>query len=540
MKRLSLLISLPAVAAMLCVAVPASAQSQEKTRQVRIDPYIDASQVFIADLQGGDVLTYSTLGAGVDATVQTRRVEVQLSYRYERRFDYQGDLDRNDTHSGLFRGKTVLARGLTLEGGAIATRTRSDIRGDALLTDQGNIRNSAQVFSGFIGPNLSTNVGQLTANAAYRFGYTSVGSSVRGGLPAGIPLLDRYDDSRVHVATASIGAKAGALLPIGITASGSFTREDAGQLDQRFEGQYGRLDGVLPVSRELAVVAGLGYESIQVTQRDPLRDGANVPIVDEDGRFVTDPASPRRIAYDLDGIFWDAGVIWKPSRRTYLEARVGRRYESFSFTGQLSYQISASSGVQINVYDTVQTFGQQLNGSLAMMPTSFVPNGPGMGNPYGGCIFGTAGGAAGDCLNGVFASAVTSAYRARGVTGTAVFGRGNTRFGFGGGYSHRTFLSPNSGAGFSVNGLSDESLFAQIFGSTQLSREGSLTGSLYGSYFSSDFAPDGVFGWGANSTYAHQFGPLGATVSAGLYGFDNQIAGSSTLAQLLFGLRYGF
>ena len=93
-------------------------------------------------------------------------------------------------------------------------------------------------------------------------------------------------------------------------------------------------------------------------------------MVDSRGRFVTDPASPRRIAYDFDGIFWDAGVIWRPSRRTFLEARVGRRYDSMSYTGSLSYQMGSGSGIQVGVYDSVQTFGQQVNGTLASLPTS--------------------------------------------------------------------------------------------------------------------------------------------------------------------------
>ncbi|WP_204276704.1 hypothetical protein, partial [Klebsiella aerogenes] len=78
----------------------------------------------------------------------------------------------------------------------------------------------------------------------------------------------------------------------------SYTREDAGQLDQRFEGKYGRGDLVLPVAHGFALAAGVGYEQIKITQRDPLRDTAGNPVVDGAGRFKTDPNSPRRIAYD--------------------------------------------------------------------------------------------------------------------------------------------------------------------------------------------------------------------------------------------------
>ncbi|WP_448661031.1 hypothetical protein ACG3SL_10395 [Sphingomonas sp. CJ20] len=516
-------------------ALPAQAQ------RTRISPYIEASQVLSADLSGGgDVLTYSTVAAGVDATVHSRRVEVQVSYKYERRFAYDEKLANDQTHSGLARAKAVVAPGLTIEGGAIATRVRADIRGDAPGTTQGRIRNSSQIYSGYVGPNLQTHIGPAFANAAYRFGYTKVESTVDTGVAAGQPRLDQYDDSKVHVATASVGVKSGTVLPVGVTVSGSFTREDAGQLDQRFEGKFARGDVVLPVGAGVALAAGAGYEKIQISQRDALRTPAGQPVVDGNGRFVTDPASPRRIAYDLDGMFWDAGVIWRPGRRTFVEARVGRRYGSMSYTGSASYQIGPGSGVQFGVYDSVQTFGQQLGGALSTLPTAFVSTTDPFGNQFSGCIYGTVGAAAGGCLNNVFASAATSAYRARGVTGVAVLNRGSTRLGLGGGYSRRTFIAPTAGAGVAINGTSDESYYLQGFGSTDIGRNGSLSSSVFASYYNSDLpGADGIFGWGANTAYTHRFGPLGATASLGIFGFERD-GDSSAAAQALVGLRYGF
>lgn len=529
--------------ATVTLATAAGMASPANAQRVRIEPYIEASQVVTADLSGGrgDVLTYSTVAVGADASVHTKRVEVQLSYKYERRFDYQKPLNKDQLHSGLARVKAAVAPGFSIEAGGIATHTRSDIRGDALLTNQGNNRNSAQLFSGYVGPNFASRIGPIFANAAYRFGYTKVEAPGATGAGTG-PRLDNYDTSKVHVATASLGVKSGTVLPVGITVSGSYTREDAGQLDQRYEGKFGRGDVVLPIAMGFAVAGGVGYETIQISQRDAVRDGANNPVVDANGRFVTNNASPRRLAYDIDGMFWDAGVIWKPSRRTFIEARVGKRYGSMSYTGSLSYQIGPGSGVQIGVYDNVQTFGQQVNGSLATLPTSFVTSTDGFGNQYGGCIYGTTGSAAGGCLNNVFASAATTAYRSRGVTGVAVLNRGGTRLGIGGGYSRRTFIAPTGTPGFNLNGTSDESYYAQVFGSTDVGRNGAFSASAFGSYYNSDIA-DGVLGWGANTAYTHRFGPLSATASAGIFGFDNKNAttgGSNTAAQALLGLRYGF
>lgn len=533
MTRLILISS----AAIVFAAQPALAQ------RTRVSPYIEASQVLSHDSGSDDVLTYSTVGVGVDAQVDTRRVQVQVSYKYERRFDYQGDLANDQSHSGLAQARATVAPGLTVEGGAIATRTRVDVRGDAAVTGQGNVRNVSQVYSAYAGPNLATNVGPAFVNAAYRFGYSKVEAPDATGVPAGAPDLDRYDDSKVHVATASVGVKSGkGGMPVGVTASGSFTREDAGQLDQRFEGKFGRGDVVLPVGRGIAIGAGVGYEKIEISQRDPLLDASGRPVVDGAGRFVTDPASPRRIAYDIDGMFWDAGVIWRPSRRTFLEARVGRRYESMSYTGSFSYQMGPGSGIQIGVYDNVQTFGQQLNGRLTTLPTSFVTTTDPFGNQFGGCIYGTTGAAAGGCMNDVFASAPTSAYRSRGITGVMVRSHGRTRYGFGGGYSRRTYiaLSNQTVAGIRIDGASDESFYGQFFTSQEIGANGSLSASAFGSYYDSDLpGADGILGWGANAAYTHNFGRLGATASLGAFGFDRD-GDSDTSLQALLGLRYGF
>jgi hypothetical protein len=534
-------IRLAIVSGALVLAIQPAAAQEQKQRRVQISPYIEAGQVLAADLQGGDVLTYSTLGAGIDASIQTRRVEVQLSYNYQHRFSYDKDLTDDNTHSGLARAKAVVAPGLTLEAGAIATRTRSDIRGDAPQSFAGNTRNSSQVYSAFAGPSLATHAGPMFVNAAYRFGYTKVEAPNATGVPAGQPRLDYYDDSTVHVATASVGVKSGTVLPVGITASGSYTREDAGQLDQRFEGKYGRGDVVLPVTRGVALTAGVGYEQIRISSRDALRNPIGDPVLDSNGRFVTDESSPRRIDYDLSGVFWDGGVIWRPSPRTFLEARVGRRYNSMSYTGSFSYQIGPGSGIQVGVYDSVESFGQQLNGSLSTLPTAFATTTDPFGNQFSGCIYGTVGSATGGCLNSIFASAVTSAYRARGVAGVAVLNRGNTRIGIGGGYAKRTFIAPAAPGGlFSLNGAEDESIYGQLFASTDIGRNGQLSSSVYASYYTTDLpGSDGIVGWGANTAYTHSFGHLGATVSAGLFGFDRD-GDNSTQAQALLALRYGF
>lgn len=534
-------VSLFAVAAF--AAVPAQAQSQERQR-TQITPYIEAGQVLSADLQGGDVLTYSTVGGGIDVSVHSRRVEVQLSYNYQHRFSYDSHTGDDDVHSGIAVVRARVTPGVTLEAGAIAVRGRSDIRGATPGDLSGNGVNRSQIYSAYAGPNVATHVGPMFVNGAYRFGYTKVESPTGGtGVSPTAAPLDIYDSSTVHVATASVGVKSGTVLPIGITVSGAYTREKAGQLDNTFEGKYGRGDVVLPLGRGFALAGGVGYEKIQITQRDALLDVGGAPVRDGNGRFVTDPGSAPRIAYDTDGIFWDAGVIWRPSRRTFLEARVGKRYGEWSYTGSLSYQMGPGSGIQIGVYDSVTSFGQQTNGGVAALPTSFDTDSE---NPFSqnntGCTFGNQGSAAGSCMSGIFASASTGNYRSRGVTGVMVMNRGPNHFGVGGGYARRDYIAPTGAPGFTINGTSDQTYYGQVFASRELGRDASISGTAIITYYDSDLpGADPTMGWGANTAYTQRFfGHLEATAAVGVYGYEAQGSTNDITAQALLGLRYGF
>ena len=65
--------------------------------RVDVTPYIEAQQVIVADLKnGGDVLTYSTVAAGIDASIATRQAEAQVSLRYERRIGYDNGVADQD------------------------------------------------------------------------------------------------------------------------------------------------------------------------------------------------------------------------------------------------------------------------------------------------------------------------------------------------------------------------------------------------------------------------------------------------------------
>src|SRR5690606_38533657 len=94
--------------------------------------------------------------------------------RYEHRFGWNRDLGDSDTISGLARGRIEVARGLNLEGGALATRTRADGQGADSGLFIGDTSNVANLYSLYAGPTLARRIGGLDFGAGYRFGYTKV------------------------------------------------------------------------------------------------------------------------------------------------------------------------------------------------------------------------------------------------------------------------------------------------------------------------------------------------------------------------------
>lgn len=524
-----------AIVLAVCAAaiVPAAAQ-----RRVTVTPYIEVSQVATAERDGGETLTYSQLGAGLDGSIRTRRMQVQVSYQYQHRFTEKGRLQSGDSHNGLAQARITAARGLTLEAGAVATRTRTDARGDALTGNAANARNLSQLYSGYAGPKLDTQAGPLFVQGTYRFGFTKMDEGAATGVALTLPQVDRFDHATSHAVNASIGAKPGAVLPIGLSVTGGLVRENASQLDQRFASSSGRTDAIAPLSRTVALVGGAGYEQITVRQRDPLLGADGVPVVDGAGRFVIDPASSARLAYDFHGMFWDGGVLWRPSRRTALEVRFGRRYGAMRYTGSFTFQRSSGSGIQVALYDTVETYGQQVGGSLAALPVGFVTTADPFGVQAGACIYGTSGAAAGGCIAGAFSSAATAAYRGRGITANSVWSRGTTRLGLGGGFARRDFLTPvaaNLGGG-----SWDESFYAQAFAAITAGWDGTLGLNLLASHYDGDIpGSTAVFGWGANAAYTRRLGQLNLTAAAGLYGSMRDGPDQASV-QALIGARYGF
>jgi hypothetical protein len=551
-SALALAAAAPAAAQEAAPARPAPAPASSGGRSVDIAPYIELNQVVVAGDAGtgagnggDDVLTYTEIAAGIDASISTARAEGQLSYRYERRIQWDDAVADDDIHTGLARGSFRLTRDLTLDAGAIATRTRTDIRGAAPGILEGNVANVSQVYSLYAGPSLSTAAGPLSIGASYVIGYTKVEEPNSVLLAPGTRPRDYFDDSWGQAATASVGLAPGDRLPFGVTLSGGWQQERASQLKQRYTDVFGRGDVLWPVSRTLALTAGVGYQKIKVSQRDALVDAAGDPVLDGRGRYVTDPASPRRIAFDTDGLIYDAGVVWRPSPRTSLTATVAHQYGGTSVTGTFSWQARRDMALYAGVYDGIETFGHQLRRGLQALPTRFAEQRNSFGNQFNGCIFGTnlgaAGGGAGGCLTDVLQSVTSASYRARGIDAVLVVERGATSFGVGGGYANRRFHDGDPRPGVTLFGIDDESWYAQAFWTRQIDRNSGLDANLFANWYDSDQPGfGGTSGAGATASYYRNFGRLGTIAQIGVYTYDQDGFDSQWAGQALVGARYSF
>lgn len=534
---------LPRAVGLASIVSGLSLQAGAAEARTQVTPYIEVQQVLDAQFSSpSDVLTYTTVAAGIDASASGRRLEGTASYRYEYRIPWDRDkMDSGDVHSGIARGQYQIIRNtLNLEGGAIATRTRTDIRGAAPIILTGDKDNINQIYGFYGGPTLSTRAGPLEIGASYQFGYVKVEDKNRVLLPSGAQRLDIFDDSTVHNVQASIGMPSGRL-PFGWTLSGGWQHEDASQLDQRYDGKYVRADVTVPVTAHVALTGGVGYEHIKIAERDVVRDSAGNPVTGPNGRYVTDKSAPRLTYYDTDGLIWDVGVIWRPSPRTTLQARVGRRYGATAYTGSLDYRISEHAGLQVGVYNGIESFGRQLVGDLAALPTNFQV----VRNPFGGdvnnCLFGATPGSGG-CLEDALQSVSTDNFRARGVNALFSARRGPWSMGIGVGYAERRYIAPVRGHLFTLNGVTDRSVTGEFTLSRELTRSSGITGALYAAWYNPGIPHSAnVFAYGGTASYYRSFGErLIGQASVGIYAYDQQQADDVVSGAAQLGMRYVF
>jgi hypothetical protein len=511
---------------------------------VAITPYIEADQVVTAELEpGSDSVTYTTVAVGADATITGHYSAASASVRYERHFGESKGFSDGDTISGIARASVaIVPHAVTVEAGALASRDSVDSSGGTFGGAFANADSTtSRVYSGYIGPSVETHAGDLEIEGHYRFGYTKVKepSAVVVGTTGVVP-VDLADESTTHNAQARVGFRPYTFAPVGAGVGGMWVEQNVSNLDQRVRDRNVRGDVTVPVSPTLAFAGGVGYEDVEVSSRDAKRNAAGDPIIGADGRYVTDKSAPRRIAYQTDGLIYDVGVMWRPTTRTSLEAHVGRRYDSTTYYGNFAYKPNSRESVSVSVYDGITSFGGLITDQLAGLPAEFTAVRNAFTGDLGGCVASLEGGT---CLRGSLGSLTSAAFRSRGVSATYSVLFGRTTAGVGIGYDRRKFIAAPGTVIASANGVTDETFWAAIYGTTKLDARSSLSASASADWFDSGFAGTGgsAVGYTASLAYYRKIvGGLSGTAAVGLDGIRQDNLPDIMSASALLGLRYEY
>ena len=539
-----------AVAALPSVAIAQQADDAMQDREsargpdrgVDVVPYIEVAQVVTAEFQpGDDVVTYSRVAAGVDAGFAGRYSQGSASLRYERRIGYDDSVADTDTFSGIARTSMALAGpDVTFEAGGLASRTRVEGNGATSIGGFGsNDDATSQIYSVYAGPAVRTQVGVAEVTGAYRIGYTRVEAPDAVLVTPGSERVDILDEATTHNAAVRAGFAPDTVLPVGVGVGAGWNRQDVSNLDQRVDDRHVRADITVPVSPNVALIGGVGYEDVEVSNRDAVRDVNGDPVIGPDGRFVTDDSAPRQIAYETDGIIWDVGVMWRPSTRTSLTASVGRRYGSTTYYGSLSYAPRPNANLNVSVYDNINSFGGQLVGALGDLGTDFDAFRNPVTGDLGGCVLGSDGD---NCALARLGSIRSGVFRSRGVSASYGSSGARTSWGVGAGYDRRTFIAAENTVLAGIDGIADENYWLAAYASRRLDRVSQISVGGSATLFDSGLASAGqTIGYSATAAYDRNFiEGLSGTAAVGLDIITRDALPDYEAASALVGLRYSF
>lgn len=548
MNRTSFAAALAATTAVLAVPAYAQDSAREESRagRVEITPYIEAAQVLNSQLEPfSDTVTYTSLAAGVDAGFTGRSSAGTVSLRYERRIGWSDDPQDGDTISGIARASLALVpNAVTFEAGGLASRTRVDGNGGTTIGGFGGDDSAtSQIYSVYAGPSVATHSGDLQIEGHYRLGYSRVEAPgfviAAPTVTPGVSTADFFDESTTHAAALRLGFAPNTVLPVGIGVGGDWIEQNTSNLDQRIRDRHVRADVTVPISPSTALLGGIGYEDVEISSRDALRDTLGVPVIGSDGRYVTDESAPRQIAYETSGLIWDVGVLWRPSRRTSLEAHVGRRYGSTTYYGSFAYAPSSRSSFNVSVYDSVSGFGGVLVDRLAGLPTQF----DAFRNPITGDISGcVASLEAGNCAAGGIGAIRSAAFRSRGIAASYGVELGRTQFGIGVGYDRRKYIAAPGSAIAAINGVVDENIWLAANADTRIDDRSSITAIASVNWFETGFNLSGdTIGYSTSLAYNRNiWRGLTGTAAIGLDGITREDLPDIMSASALLGLRYSF
>ncbi|MEM9169855.1 MAG: hypothetical protein AAGC56_09385 [Pseudomonadota bacterium] len=127
---------------------------------------------------------------------------------------------------------------------------------------------------------------------------------------------------------------------LNLSAYGNETVEEGSDLAPRFEFQQGSLQAAaeVPLSDQFSLSGAIGYDDIETeTVFNAFDDEA------------------------LSGVFWRAGFIARPGRRSFLRLEYGQRYDDDFIDAEASYQVSSRLQVSAGASRTFQTRSQFVN-----------------------------------------------------------------------------------------------------------------------------------------------------------------------------------
>jgi hypothetical protein len=398
------------------------------------------------------------------------------------------------------------------------------------------------VFAAQVGPSWQHKIGDLTAQADYRFGWTRSNNGVGTfDVGAGIPVIQNSFTTLSQTADVAIGTRPGGLgLPFGWRVSGGWMHDDIHLLGGRYDDKFVRGDVTVPVSPTVALLGGLGYERGKATQEQLLVDTDGSALLDDRGHLQADPSKPSLLAYDEDGLIWDVGVLWRPNQRTSLELHGGRRYGGTNIYGSFNHRLSATESIQVVAYDDLSSFGRQLTTGIGALPTDFASDSAPIASSIAGCSFG-AGSGGGVCLPAL--SGVTgNFYKSWGVYGIWSGERGRWAYGVSVGYDHRRYLgAAGEATDIAVDGSTEQSVYANGTLTRRLSPVSSVNASIYTAWYKTGtFSNSSYTSYGVIGTYNRAFtrritgsAALGLSTGGGTGGTANDVIGTALVA-----LRY--
>ncbi len=514
------------------------AASTKSGRKFEIMPYLELDQIVTAELSpGNDVLTYTQAVVGVDASIRGRRSGATVSARYAHQIGWGSKARDNDIISGLARGYMLVTSGLNIEAGGLVTQTNYSGRASNYVSG-----NSVQtIYSAYAGPTLFTHSGDIDIKANYRLGFTRSDQSNAYRVSTTSLSQDVRNDSVIQSGQFEAGVKPGVVAPVGLGVAGSYYQENITAFDQLVRDMQVRGLVTVPVSRTVQVVGALGYEDVEIGNRDVVYDTDGNPVVGKHGQYVVDKSSPRVLSYDVSGLLWDVAVMWRPSRRTSLTAHVGRRYGSTSFGGTLVYSPDDRKTLSVVVYDNVAGFGGEVNSALSSLSSDFVVVRDPVTGELTGCVNSLDGS---NCLSSALGTLSSAAFRARGAAATYVMQIGRLSTGLAVGYDHRRYMGAEGTILETIDGAVDERIWVNAFLSGPLGRHARWSTNAYGNWISSTYSTYGdSASYGVSAAYYRYITPnLRGSLAVSIDGISYELVSVDDIwsATGLAGLRYNF